>query len=92
MARPTKFWPSWRYGPNGTAAIFESEDKVPVGWEDHPGKVRDPERPPPPPPDPPVLPLTRSEIIAQLRRLGISFQQRSATRALYDLYIAELES
>ena len=27
-------WPSWRYGPKGEAAIFESEDDVPKGWKD----------------------------------------------------------
>jgi hypothetical protein len=31
-------WPSWRYGPNGEAEIFESEDQVPEGWLDHPAK------------------------------------------------------
>jgi hypothetical protein len=32
-------FPGWRYGPNGQSAIFESEDDVPNGWEDHPSKV-----------------------------------------------------
>jgi hypothetical protein len=32
-------WPSWRYGPNGQAEIFQSEDQVPEGWADHPSKV-----------------------------------------------------
>jgi hypothetical protein len=27
-----KFWPSWRYGPNGEAAIFERPEDVPDGW------------------------------------------------------------
>ena len=27
-------WPSWRYGPKGEAAIFESEGDVPKGWKD----------------------------------------------------------
>jgi hypothetical protein len=31
-------WPSWRYGPNGEARIFESADDVPAGWTDSPGK------------------------------------------------------
>lgn len=33
-------WPSWRYGPNGEAEIFETEDQVPAGWADHPDKAR----------------------------------------------------
>jgi hypothetical protein len=32
-------WPSWRYGPDGQEAIFQSEDEVPEGWEDHPSKI-----------------------------------------------------
>jgi hypothetical protein len=32
-------WPGWFYGPNGAAAIFQSRDEVPAGWEDHPSKV-----------------------------------------------------
>jgi len=32
-------WPSWRYGPKGAADIFNSEDEVPEGWQDHPSKV-----------------------------------------------------
>lgn len=31
-------WPAWRYGPNGESLIFQSEDEVPAGWEDHPSK------------------------------------------------------
>lgn len=32
-------WPSCRYGPNDLCAIFEREEDVPAGWEDHPSKV-----------------------------------------------------
>jgi hypothetical protein len=31
-------WPSWRYGPKGESAVFESEADVPAGWHDHPSK------------------------------------------------------
>lgn len=31
-------FPSWRYGPKGEAAVFESESDVPAGWHDHPSK------------------------------------------------------
>lgn len=34
----TDKFPSWRYGPKGEAAVFESEADVPKGWEDHPSK------------------------------------------------------
>ena len=36
---PVVYWPSWRYGPGGQAAIFECAEDVPKGWEDHPSKV-----------------------------------------------------
>jgi hypothetical protein len=29
-------WPSWRYGPDGEAKIFQSAADVPEGWEDTP--------------------------------------------------------
>lgn len=31
-------WPSWKYGPNGEAAIFERPEDVPTGWTDAPGQ------------------------------------------------------
>lgn len=31
-------WPSWRYGPDGQGAIFQSEAEVPWGWTVKPGK------------------------------------------------------
>lgn len=32
-------FPSWRYGPDGKAEIFNDEGDVPAGWVDHPSKV-----------------------------------------------------
>ncbi len=32
-------FPSWRYGPDGSAEVFQREDDVPKGWCDHPSKV-----------------------------------------------------
>lgn len=32
-------WPSWRFGPNGQKAIFQSEEEVPDGWTDSPHKA-----------------------------------------------------
>jgi hypothetical protein len=31
-------WPSCRYGPGGASAVFDCEEDVPAGWEDHPSK------------------------------------------------------
>lgn len=33
--KPT-MWPSWKYGPNGEAEIFDKSADVPVGWMDAP--------------------------------------------------------
>jgi hypothetical protein len=35
-------WPSWRYGPGEQAAIFNSPEEVPDGWETHPSLVKEP--------------------------------------------------
>lgn len=39
MSKTKILWPSWRYGPNGEAQIFDHADEVPTGWEDHPSKI-----------------------------------------------------
>lgn len=33
-------FPSWRYGPDGAQAVFQSADDVPAGWVDHPSKFK----------------------------------------------------
>ena len=38
-------WPAWFYGPDGEAAVFESEADVPAGWTDHPLKAGESEAP-----------------------------------------------
>ncbi len=35
---PHVAWPSWRYGPNQEAEIFQRAEDVPAGWKDHPRK------------------------------------------------------
>lgn len=39
-------FPSWRYGPNGEAAIIETSADVPAGWSDHPAKAKAPKEAP----------------------------------------------
>lgn len=34
-------FPRWMYGPGGQAQIFENEESIPEGWEDHPSKVQE---------------------------------------------------
>ncbi len=35
----TDKYPSWRYGPDGAAKVFQSAAEVPADWFDHPSKV-----------------------------------------------------
>lgn len=37
-------WPKWMYGPGDERRIFQKDDQVPKGWEDHPDKVQAPEK------------------------------------------------
>jgi hypothetical protein len=39
-AKRVKF-PGWRFGPEGQAEIFNSEDEVPLGWTDNPNSFGD---------------------------------------------------
>lgn len=43
--KPFVAWPSWRFGPDGEAQIFQSEDEVPEGWQDSPAKFKAGARP-----------------------------------------------
>lgn len=59
-------WPSWRYGPEGQAEIFQREEDVPDGWGRKPGETG------PvfvPKPTPPVL--DRTVLIDELHRYGV---------------------
>jgi hypothetical protein len=51
MSDNAKYWPAWRYGPDGQSAVFNAEDEVPAGWASHPGLVKEgvPDAPPPAP-------------------------------------------
>jgi hypothetical protein len=45
MLKEKQLWPSWRYGPEGQAEIFQHAGDVPRGWEDHPNKFSAPPAP-----------------------------------------------
>lgn len=74
-------WPSWRYGPPGKdgkpqARIFNKDDVIPKGWEDHPDKVKKAgkEKEPAPKDYPPQAEPSVEEkqaTIASLREAGI---------------------
>lgn len=55
-------WPAWRYGPNGEAAIFQSEASVPYGWTNKIAEVYVPITPNVP---------DRESLIVKLYELGI---------------------
>lgn len=57
-------WPSWRYGPDGEGAIFQSEAEVPEGWTRKPGDLYVPK------PTAPVL--DREDLIKQLVAKGVN--------------------
>lgn len=57
-------WPSWRYGPSGEAAIFQTEEEVPFGWTAKAGQVFVP-------PTPAVV-LDREDIANQLLAKNIT--------------------
>lgn len=39
MTDESSQWPAWFYGPDGAKEVFNNEDEVPAGWQDHPSKV-----------------------------------------------------
>lgn len=78
------YWPSWRYGPNGAAAVFNSPSEVPDGWEDHPSKVVEAK-------DDETAPLSRADIVSGLKELGIPFAKNAKTETLYQTLRDALE-
>lgn len=58
-------WPSWRYGPNGEAQIFQTEADVPRGWTRKPGVPEEPR------PSRETVVLNRDELVATLQFRGV---------------------
>lgn len=84
-------WPSWRYGPKDQAAVFEREEDVPMGWEDHPSKVKDLDMDVEQPQATP-LSMTREQIVAGLKERNIPFQRNAATAVLHEKLIDHVEA
>lgn len=42
---PKGDYPRWMYGPGEQSRIFNKDDQIPAGWEDHPSKVEGWEKP-----------------------------------------------
>lgn len=73
-----KEYPKWMYGPGGKAQIFERDQVVPKGWQDHPDKVKAPSKPKKPgkpgkgeQEGDEISPEEKAETIAQLREAGV---------------------
>lgn len=88
-----KAWPSWRYGPEGQSAIFESEEEVPSGWKDHPSAFAKQEDEAPAgrqPSDPVTEPsiydaMSMEELRAHLKQKGINFHPSAKREKLVSL-------
>ena len=63
-----EIWPSFRYGPDEQAQIFERAEDVPAGWADHPSKVNAGKKD-----DTSERRLPRPELMEALRQRGIQF-------------------
>jgi hypothetical protein len=76
-------FPTWRYGPDGQSAVFQSAEDIPEGWEDHPSKIKgasDPSEVGPAPRRP-----GKAEIMKDLKRGGVPFNPMSPTSELFAL-------
>ena len=75
----TDTFPSFRYGPDGAAAVFDSADDVPKGWFDHPSKVKGA-------PDPSEATserrASRPEFQKRLKLLGVPFNPQASAAQL----------
>lgn len=74
-----KSWPAWRYGPNGQSQIFDNEDDVPPGWEDHPSKVGDAADEGPgsgAPAESPYKDDTDAEVVAKLKERKLDYNEK----------------
>lgn len=82
-------WPAWYYGPDGQSQIFQSEEEIPDGWEDHPKKVGDvrQRREPVPPQESPYKDKTDAEVIAELKLRDIEHGARWPRQRLEKLLL-----
>lgn len=73
-------WPAWFYGPKGQSEIFQSEEQVPEGWEDHPSKFQrgaSKTATTPTPPEPSKYKdKTDAEVIEELKKRKIDHNAR----------------
>lgn len=73
-------YPRWMYGPGEQSRIFEKDDPIPEGWQDHPSKVEQtkPQAKPRKKAEKPVLEnpdAERAALIASIREDGIDIAE-----------------
>lgn len=73
---PSIVWPSWRYGPNGESAIFQSAAEVPSGWTRKPEEAYETPQP---------IHHDRHQLIADLTARGIVVKGHWSAAHMKDL-------
>lgn len=85
-------WPAWRYGPNGQSEIYQNEDEVPDGWEDHPSKVGGggrQQRQQQAPVESPYKDKTDAEVIAELKERKLEYGEKWPRHKLEALLVED---
>ena len=80
MASPESGWPRFFYGPEGTRGKFAAAIDVPEGWTDTPDAVDAPA-------EIGAIPLTRKQIVAELRKHKVEFPKDATDTHLYELLL-----
>lgn len=82
-------WPAWYYGPNGQSEIFNSEEEVPEGWHDHPSKTERKAKKPAEPKESPYKNQSDAEVIAELKKRKLDYNERWPRDKLEGLLIED---
>lgn len=85
-------WPAWYYGPDGAAEIFNNDDEVPEGWQDHPSKVggqKAPKADAVVPVDSPYKDWDDAKVVGELKQRKVEFGARWPRNKLEALLIAD---
>lgn len=92
MALKDAKFPAFYWGPDGQRELFTSAAEVPTGWTDTHPKHYDGQKPPPgPKTTAPVIPMTKAEIVAELKAANIPYQNNIGQQAAYNLLVGELK-
>lgn len=92
MAKPKDF-PALFWNPEtGDPKVFSAATEVPEGWLDHhPHGDNYPAAADPVEEIQAPVPLSRTQVVAELNKRGVAFQRNGATAALYEKLVAAVE-